>query len=153
MYHDTCPRPGRCCPIQCRKAMTVAATIMSQCWLRDIRGALMVSVLAQYLLLHEHLLGFAMQEEMPYRFIWYRTSSGVYSDSLAYGALFLGQTGLHCAKELWKVKPPNNCRFFMWLIHHGWRWTYEQQQRHGLQNHGPCALCSQERESIDHLFL
>jgi hypothetical protein len=98
--------------------------------------------LGQYLLLRGHLIGVAMQEETPDRFIWYWSSSGVYSSSSAYGALFLGQTSLHGAKELWKIKAPNNRRFFMWLILHGRCWTLERLQRHGLHNHGLCALCS-----------
>jgi hypothetical protein len=32
-------------------------------------------------------------------------------------------------------------------------WTSERLQRHGLQNSGPCALCSQAREDIHHFFL
>jgi hypothetical protein len=32
-------------------------------------------------------------------------------------------------------------------------WTWERFQRHNLQNSGPCALCSQEDETIHHLLL
>jgi hypothetical protein len=43
--------------------------------------------------------------------------------------------------------------FFMWLILHGRCWTFERLQRHGLQNHDPCTLCSQGVGTIDHLFM
>lgn len=36
---------------------------------------------------------------------------------------------------------------------HGRAWTSERLQRHGLLNHGPCALCSQCPELLDHLLL
>jgi hypothetical protein len=43
---------------------------------------------------------------------------------------------------------------FFWLILHGRCWTSERLHRHGLHNHGPCVLlCSQEAETIDHLFV
>jgi hypothetical protein len=110
-------------PNRRRNSTTVAAAITSQRCLRDIRAALMVPVLAQYLLLCEHLLGVATQEDAPYCFIWCWSSSGAYTARLTYKVLFMGQTGLHSAKELWKVKAPNNCHFFMWLILHGRCWT------------------------------
>jgi hypothetical protein len=43
---------------------------------------------------------------------WCWTTSGKYSASSAYNAMFIGQTGVLGAKELWKVKAPNKCRFF-----------------------------------------
>jgi hypothetical protein len=42
---------------------------------------------------------------------------------------------------------------FIWLILQDRVWTSERLQRHGLDNHRPCALCSQCVESIDHLVV
>jgi hypothetical protein len=39
----------------------VASTISSQCWIRDITAALTVPVIAQYLMLREHLQGITLQ--------------------------------------------------------------------------------------------
>ncbi|OEL17391.1 hypothetical protein BAE44_0021590, partial [Dichanthelium oligosanthes] len=49
------------------------------------------------------------------RVIWRWCPSGLYSCSFAYQAHFVGQSALLGAKELWKVKAPNEFRFFFWL--------------------------------------
>jgi hypothetical protein len=41
----------------------------------------------------------------------------------------------------------------MWLVLHGRWWTSEWLQRHGLHNIGPCALCHQESETLDHFLV
>lgn len=41
---------------------------------------------------------------------------------------------------------------FYWLALHGRLWTAERRQRHGLQQHGACALCDQADETTDHLL-
>jgi hypothetical protein len=79
--------------------------------------------------------------------IWHWNASG------AYDALFLGQSALWGAKELWKVCAPNKCKMFIWLILQDRVWTLEWLQRHSLDNHRPCMLCSQCVESIDHLVM
>jgi hypothetical protein len=48
--------------------------------------------------------------------VWRWELSGIYSTSLAYQALFLGQHAMEGAKELWKVRAPNKCRMFIWLL-------------------------------------
>lgn len=68
-------------------------------------------------------------------------------------ALFTGQTAVLGAKELWKIKDPNKCRFFLWLCLHGRVWTAERRRRHGLQQSDICSLCGQEVETLDHLLL
>jgi hypothetical protein len=42
-------------------------------------------------------------------------ASGQYSSSSAYAAMFLGQSALHGAKELWKVRASNDADSFFWL--------------------------------------
>jgi hypothetical protein len=42
-------------------------------------------------------------------------TTGQYSSSSAYAAMFLVQYVLLRAKELWKVRAPNEFRFFFWL--------------------------------------
>jgi hypothetical protein len=72
--------------------------------------------------------------------------------SLAYLTLLLGQTSLWGAKEIWKAKIPREYKFFTRLAIQDHVWTVEQQQRHGLESSGRCALCDQLPESIDHLI-
>jgi hypothetical protein len=77
------------------------------------------------------------------RIIWKCTASSQYSSSSAYAAMFLGQSVLLGAKELWKVNAPNEFRFFFWLAMQDRCWSSERLARHGLWNNGPCALCDQ----------
>jgi hypothetical protein len=59
-------------------------------------------------------------------FRWRWCSSGVYLAFLAYQATFQGQTALYGTKELWKVKDPNKCRMFIWLVLQDRCWTAER---------------------------
>jgi hypothetical protein len=65
----------------------------------------------------------------------------------------LGQSSLLGAKELWKTKAPNKCRFFVWLVLHARCWTADLLHRHGLQSDATCALYSQCTEGINHLLV
>jgi hypothetical protein len=107
----------------------------------------------QYVQLRERLQSVIISQEMDDRFVWRWSSSGVYSASSAYAAMFTGQTQMLGAKELWKAKAPNKCRFFVWLVLHGRSWTSERAWRHGLRNDACCALCDQSIETLDHLPL
>jgi hypothetical protein len=84
--------------------------------------------------------------------LWRWSLTGAYSSASSYDALFISQTTLHGAKELWKVQAPNSCRFFIWVVLHSRCWTSHRLQQHGLQNNGPCALCGQADETLDHLL-
>jgi hypothetical protein len=84
---------------------------------------------------------------------WCWTTSGKYSASSAYNAMFIGQTGVLGAKELWKVKAPNKCRFFLCgLCCTKCPWTLERLCRHGLRDDVLCAFCVQDSETIGHLM-
>ena len=43
-----------------------------------------------------------------------------------------GKKAILGAKKLWKVRTPNNCKFFIWLVLLGRCWTSKSLQRHGL---------------------
>jgi hypothetical protein len=72
---------------------------------------------------------------------------------LAHTMLNLGETSMFGAKEVWKSKASMENKFFLWLVLLDRCWTSERLQRHELDNKGPCALCSQSPEFIDHLLL
>jgi hypothetical protein len=67
--------------------------------------------------------------------------------------MFLGQSSVLGAKKLWKIKVLDKCLFFSWQVLLRCCWTSERLQRHGMQTYGPCAICSQEEECLDHLIL
>lgn len=66
---------------------------------------------------------------------------------------FTGQYSILGAKELSKSKAPPKCKMFFWLALLDRCWTSDRLLCHNLCNNGPCALCSQETETIDHLLL
>jgi hypothetical protein len=84
---------------------------------------------------------------------WCWSVDGIYSSRSAYAALLLGQSAILQTKELWKIKAPNNCRFFIWLALLGRCWTVKRRRRHGLQSSSSCIVCLQETEFIDHLLV
>ncbi|GJN37851.1 hypothetical protein PR202_gb26844 [Eleusine coracana subsp. coracana] len=86
-------------------------------------------------------------------FSWRWGTNGAFSSSSAYKAMFIGETSIPGAKEPWKTRAPNNCRFFFWTLLHGRCWTAARLQKHELQDSNLCALCSQECEHLDHLFM
>lgn len=106
----------------------------------------------QYLFIWHIVSGIHLSETSD-RFIWRWEPSGTYSARSAYRCFFIWQTEVLGARQLWKTRAPNKCRFFFWLLIHNRCWTSERLQRHNLHNNGPCTLCSQLSEHIDHLVL
>jgi hypothetical protein len=141
--------------VHCRRWETrmVSSAFHSQDWIGDITGSLTVPVLLQYLDLHQCIEELAFTLNTADKFVWRWCSSGAYSVSSAYSAFLFGQMALLGAKELWKTRAMNTCRFFYRLVLHGRCWTSNGLQCHSLRNNGPCALCSQHAETIDHLLV
>jgi hypothetical protein len=127
-------------PTRCRNSRTVSDALAGRSWTRDIKGALTVSLLAQYLRLWDRLQNVHLNTEERDRFIWKWSGSGEYSASCAYCAFFHGRTYLPGGKALWKTRAPAKCKFFFWLAIYKRCWTSEHLLRHGLPNHGNCAL-------------
>jgi hypothetical protein len=150
---DLAPDLAKTVPLRIQRARTVTQTLDENTWCRDIQGALTIHVLIQYIHTRQRIQGYNVILGVADRFIWRRSQMGLYSSASAYNALFVNQTSLFGAKELWKVCAPNSCRFFIWLVLHGRCWTSDQLQRHGLQNSSPFALCNQAVETLDHLLV
>jgi hypothetical protein len=132
---------------------TVASALARHAWIWDITGALTITVLMQYLQLRQQLDTVSLTPEVEDWITWKWSSSGQYSSSSAYAAMFYEQSVLLGAKELWKVRAPNEYKFFFSLTIQNRCWTSEHLARHGLRNNGLCALCGQCKETISHLVL
>jgi hypothetical protein len=78
---------------------------------------------------------------------------GQFAVQSAYQVMFLGQSSVLGAKELWEIKALDKCLFFGLQVLLGRCWTSERLQCHGLDSNGPCTICSQEEERLDHLLL
>jgi hypothetical protein len=112
-----------------------------------------VQALREYVNLWVRIQSVHLQEGTPDHFLLRWTVDQKYSTSPAYHAFFVGQSGVLGSGVLHKARAPPTCKFFLWLTLLDRCWTSERLQRHNLQNNGPCALCSQETETISHLFL
>lgn len=131
---------------------TVADALCNRSWLRDITCALTIQAIMEYVQVRPCIDAVQLNNS-PDKVIWRWCSSVLYSSSSAYRALHFGQSALLGARELWKTRAPNRCRFFFWLVLLNRCWTSERRHRHGLQDQGTCALCSQQDELLDHLLL
>jgi uncharacterized membrane protein len=77
-------------PTRLRKRRTLADGLANQPWIRDIKGALTVQALVQFLEIRQRLQDFALDPVMPDRLEWKWSSSGQFSTGPAYKTLFLG---------------------------------------------------------------
>lgn len=135
-----------------RKVCTVAEALTNNSWLRDIRGALTTQVIVDYVRIRALVERVHLQPS-PDTYVWKWHPSGIYTAQSAYNALFLAEEAVAGARELWKTRAPNKCRFFLWLVMHGRCWTSERLHRHGLREDASCTFCDQVAEHLDHLFL
>jgi hypothetical protein len=136
--------------INCR---TVQEAIVSAKWISNIREALSVGVLSDYLQLCDLISGTELQPEVEDRHIFSIASNGVYSAKSAYEGLFLGSVTFGHYKRIWKSWALPKCRFFLWLVAHKRCWTADRLAKRGLNHPDKCLLCDQEEETIDHLLV
>jgi hypothetical protein len=132
---------------------TVADALSGNSWLVDIQGSLTIPVPIQYIQLRVLVDAIQLNPDAQDSTIWHWNSTGAYSTHSAYEAMFLGQSATCGAKELWKVCAPEKCRLFIWRLMHERVWMFERLQWHGVDNYSSCALCTQEVESMNHLFV
>jgi hypothetical protein len=109
-----------------RIGRTVVAALHGHTWIRDVAGSYTVPVIMQYLHVRVLVDEVALDSRRPDLFHCRWSPSGLYSASLTYQATFQGQTALFGARELWKVKVPNKCRMFIWLVLQERCWTAER---------------------------
>ena len=77
-------------------------------WISDIRGALTVDVLAEYLALWDLLSDVVLQPEIEDTHIWQFSASGRHSAKSAYEAMFIGAIQFDHGKGSGKVGPQVN---------------------------------------------
>jgi hypothetical protein len=83
-------------------------------WISDIRGALSLPILIEYLHLWELLSNVELQPEVEDTHIWKFSASGLHSTKSAYEALFIGAAHFNPWEKIWKSWAPGKCKFFMW---------------------------------------
>jgi len=132
---------------------TVYAALENRSWVTDIKGALTVDVILEYLQLWDLLQGFELQPEIEDSHIWQFSTSGNFSTKSAYEAFSIGSIQFNSWEKIWKSWAPSKCRFFLWTVVHKKCWTADRLARKGLNHPAACPLCDQAGETIDHLLV
>ena len=105
---ELAPNLCKLIPKRAVKRRTVAQALDNRRWVADIRGALSVQVLREYLYIWDLVDGLVLQPEIPDQHRWKLTTLGLYRSKSAYNALFLGSTSGEAGHPL-------RCKFFIWL--------------------------------------
>jgi hypothetical protein len=90
-------------PMRIQRSRTVAQTFDENVWCRDIQGMLTMQVLVQYIHVGQRIQGFTPTPGVDDHFLWRWSPTGAYYSASPYDTLFICQTTLRGAKELWKV--------------------------------------------------
>ncbi|WVZ94091.1 hypothetical protein U9M48_040028 [Paspalum notatum var. saurae] len=120
-----------------RKQRTVFQALTNRRWVKDIRGALTVQVLVEYVKIWEMVDDVILQPGVPDHFRWRFTQSGQYSCKSAYQSFFLGTVKFGPWKRIWKSWAPLRCN----------------PSPRGLPHPNVCPLCDQEQETVQHLLV
>ncbi|WVZ76358.1 hypothetical protein U9M48_024338 [Paspalum notatum var. saurae] len=113
-----------------RKQRTVFQALTNRRWVKDIRGALTVQVLVEYVKVWEMVDDVILQPGVPDNFRWRFTQSGQYSCNLDLGRGF-GRVG--------PLSGVNS--------------SFDRLAKRGLPHPNVCPLCDQEQETVQHLLV
>jgi hypothetical protein len=130
---------------------TVHEALTTRKWISDIKGALTVEVMSEFLQLWDILLNIQLQPGVNDTHFWRLAASRQYSANVAYEGFFVGS--VQPFERRWKTWTPPKCHFFLWLVAQRKCWTADRLARRGLDHPEKCPLCDQESETIDHLLI
>ena len=85
---------------------TVQQALENRRWVADIKGALSVQAISEYLQLWVLLEDFELQQGVQDHHVWRFAESGGYSSKSAYGAFFVGSIRFAPWKRVWKTWAP-----------------------------------------------
>jgi hypothetical protein len=122
-------------------------------WLQDCGLNLGEAALAEFFTLWQVFAAvqLALEREDSLRWCW--TSDGVYSSKSAYGAFFGGRARATASSQIWRLRAPYGCKFFVWIVSRGRCGTADQLERHRLPHSTACPLCNQAPKTLQHLLL
>ena len=140
-------------PKRAKKLRTVAQGLQDRIWIADIRGALSVQVLVEYLQLWNLVDNLELQQDVPDQLSWRLSKHGTYSSKSAYEAYFTGTIKFGPWRRIWKTWAPLKCKFFVWLAVKNRCWTADRLEKRGLPDPAACPLCDQAAETIQHTLI
>jgi hypothetical protein len=121
---DIVPRLFQTIPRRIAKWRTVQEALLNRRWISDIKGALTVEVLVEYIQLWDILSDVVLQQGIEDKHVSSIASDGIYSAKSAYESLFVGSTSFVQYRRVWKTWAPPKCRFFLWLAAQKRCWCY-----------------------------
>jgi hypothetical protein len=132
------------------KTRLVCDALTGEQWIRDINGSLSVSALIEYVNLWAHLQTVQLDMLMPDQLIWKWTSNQQYSAASTYLGFFHTSSAASLA--------PGSCARLGCCQAASYSSGLFSSaavglQQHNLHNNGPCAMCMQADETIQHLVL
>jgi hypothetical protein len=98
-------------PVCHRKSQMVKSTLNGNACPRDIAGPLNLLVIIQYVQIRAIVDAVVLTDQED-SVAWRWCSSGEFTSKSTYSAMFIGETGLNGAKELWKTRAPLEYKFF-----------------------------------------
>jgi hypothetical protein len=107
---------------------TVQEALTDHGWVSDIRGALIVGVIIDYLHLWNILTEVELQSGVGDSHFWRFATNGKCSAKLAYD-------------RVWKTWALAKCKFILWLVPQNKCWTIDRLARRGLDHPEKCLLC------------
>jgi hypothetical protein len=96
---------------------TVREALMEHKCVSDIRGALTVDVIVDYLHLWNALQEVVLKSRVSDHHFWRFASNVQYSAKLAYEGLFCGSVGFEPYERIWKTWALAKCRFLLGYWH------------------------------------
>jgi hypothetical protein len=135
---DIAPAIYALVPRRIRNRRSVRDALVNLTWISDFHGAMLVSVLVEYLELFQEFDQVVLQPGVADKHIWWLTSKGNFTSKSAYMALFQGAIPFQPADRVWKSWAPSKCTFFIWLVEHNRCWTADRlAKRDGLPGSMP----------------
>jgi hypothetical protein len=80
---------------------------MNRRWIADIRGALTLGALIDYLFLCNYLAGMVLQPNIEDKHIFSTAPDGHYSASAAYYGFYVGSCSFEHYKKVWTILGPS----------------------------------------------
>jgi hypothetical protein len=138
-----------------RKNWKVAQALHQDAWIAkiDLQRTFYLDHFMQFVDLWTRLTTIHLNPGVSDEISWKLTANGLYSTKSAYEMQFFGSTTSPLNKMVWKAWAPPKIKFFAWLANQNRLWTADRLAKRGWPNCGPCPLCKQCVETVDHLFV
>lgn len=122
-------------------------------WVADIAHGVNAANINQFLLLFSLVAEAPALSDGEDCIVWNLTATGCYSSHSAYLAQFQGIIRTSLGGLIWKVCPPEKCRFFGWLLAHNKIPIADLLTRRNIPNDKWCPFCYYVEETAVHLLV